>query len=127
HCERRKNTSDSARVKLKEAELVLFELGEDDSADEEPGNHEKDVNPNKAAANDSWESVKTNDSEDGDGAKAVNIRPIGELAFRQRTGTPVRCLCICRAGQMSLPSLRRSSFSGLRPYLLTRRRDRDKG
>src|ERR1700682_6269942 len=48
--ERRKNPADSPHVKFEKAEISAIETLEDDARNQEAGDHEEDIDANKAAA-----------------------------------------------------------------------------
>ena len=71
--EGRKNPLDASRVELRETEIAVLEAAQENAGDEVPGNDEEYVHPDEPAGEQAAEGVKSQDRQDGDRAKSIDV------------------------------------------------------
>jgi len=78
----RQETADAALVEPREAEPALGHLGRDERGDEIAGDDEEDVDTHEAAGPVVEPGVEQQHDDDGQGAKPIHVRAVGEHAGR---------------------------------------------
>ena len=92
--QRRIEPADAARIETGEAEGAGRELGRNQPADQEAGDHEEDVDAHIARAQHLGKRVEDHHGRDGDGPQAVDVGPVfggmpgGRNANRDRQRGP---------------------------------------
>ncbi len=81
---RREEPARAPAVETREAEAPVVELAEDQPRDQIAADDEEDVDADEAAAKARDGGVKEENGQDGDGAQAVHLRPVGFARTRRR-------------------------------------------
>jgi len=78
--QRRENPSRAAAIEAEKAEPMAVDLLCDQVSDQETGNHEEDIDADKAARKQGRKRVKSDDQQHGDCPQAIDVFAVRELA-----------------------------------------------